>query len=70
MDSTKLEELERAYRKEKNHKVQARMVAVRMVRVRNMPVEKTADIRVRCPTWVRDWLCGSSNSVIRNTRIE
>ena len=33
------------------------MVAVRMVRVRNMPVEETADILVRCPTWVRYWLC-------------
>ena len=56
MDSTKLEELERAYRKEKNHKVQARMVAVRMVRALDMSVEETADIPVHCPTWVRDWL--------------
>ena len=52
MDSTKLEELEKAYRKEKNHKVRARMVAVRMVRVRNMSVSETADIQGRCPNWV------------------
>ena len=32
------------------------MVAVRMVRVRNMPVDETASIQVHCPTWVRDWL--------------
>ena len=32
------------------------MVAVRIVRVRSMSVEETADIRVRCPTWVRNWL--------------
>ena len=49
MDSTKLEELEKAYKKEKNHKVRARMVAVRMVRVRNMSVSETADIQGRCP---------------------
>ena len=32
------------------------MVAVRMVRVRSMPVDETADILVWCPTRVRDWL--------------
>ena len=32
------------------------MVAVRMVRVRNMSVEETADILVRCSMWVRNWL--------------
>ena len=50
MDDTKLEELEKACKKEKDHKVRTRMVAVRMVRVRNMPVEEAADILVRCPT--------------------
>ena len=53
---SKLEELEKAYKKEKNHKVRARMVAVRMVRVRNMSVSETADIQGRCPNWVRNWL--------------
>ena len=56
MDSTTLEELEKAYKKEKNHKVRTRMVAVRMVHVRNMSVEETADILVRCSMWVRNWL--------------
>ena len=56
MDSTKLEELEKAYKKEKNHKVRARMVAVRMVRVRNMSVSETADIQGRCPNWVHNLL--------------
>ena len=46
MDDAKREELEKACKKEKDHKVRARMVAVRMVRVRNMSVEETADIQV------------------------
>ena len=33
MDDTKLEELEKAYKKEKDYKIRIRMVAVRMVRV-------------------------------------
>ena len=53
MDNTKREELEKAY---KNYKIRTRMVAVRMVRVRNMSVDETADILVHCPTWARDWL--------------
>ena len=32
------------------------MVVVRMVRVRNMTVEETADIQGRSPNWVRNWL--------------
>ena len=56
MGDTKLEELEKACKKEKDHKVRTRMVAVRMVRVRNMPVEEAADILVRCPAWIRKWL--------------
>ena len=50
-----LEELEKACKKEKDQKVRTRMVAVRMVRVRNMSVDETADILVQYPTWVRDW---------------
>ena len=49
MDNTKREELVKAYKKEKDHKVRARMVAVRMVRVLNMSTEETADNLVRCP---------------------
>ena len=49
MNDTKLEELEKVYKKEKDHKVRARMVVVRMVRVRNMTVEETADIQGRSP---------------------
>ena len=54
MDGTKREELEKACKKEKDHQVRTRIVAVRMVRVLNMSVDETASIRVRCPTWVRD----------------
>ena len=56
MDDTKREELEKARKKEKDHKVRTRMVAVRMVWVLNMSVEETANLQVHCPTWVRDWL--------------
>ena len=56
MNDTKREELEKACKKEKDQKVQTRMIAVRMVRVRNMSVSETADIQGRCPNWVRDWL--------------
>ena len=56
MDNTKREELKKACKKEKDHKVRARMVAVRMIRVFNMTVEEAADILVRCPTWIRKWL--------------
>ena len=54
MDDIKREELEKTCKKEKDHKVRIRMVAVRMVRVLNMSVEETANLQVRCPTWVRD----------------
>ena len=50
MDDTKREELEKACKEEKNHKIRARMVAVRMMRVLNMSVEETASLQVRCPT--------------------
>ena len=41
MDDIKREEFEKACKREKNHKVWVRMVAVRMVRVSNMSVEET-----------------------------
>ena len=56
MDDTKREELEKACKKEKDHKVRTRIVAVRMVRVLSMPVDETVDILVRCPMWVRNRL--------------
>ena len=47
MDDIKREELEKTCKKIR--KVRTRMVAVRMVRVRNMSVEATADIQGRSP---------------------
>ena len=86
MDDTKREELEKACKKEKDHKVRTRMVAVRMVRVLNMAVDETASILVHCPTWVRDWLrrydeggleglrdlsrCGRPRRILRNVMDE
>ena len=48
MNDTKREELEKACKK-KCHNVHARMVAVRMVRILNMSVEKTAAFRYGAP---------------------
>ena len=56
MGDIKLEELEMVHKKEKDYTIRIRMVAVRMVRGRNMPVEETADILVCCPAGVRNWL--------------
>ena len=82
MDDTKREELEKACKKEKDHKVRTRMIAVRMVRARNISVDETADILIRCPSWVRNWLrrydeggleglrdlprCGRPRRILRN----
>ena len=79
MDDIKREELEKAYKKEKNYKIRIGVVTVRMVRVRNMSVEETADIPVCCPAWVRNRLrrcnkgfqdfprCGRPKRILRNT---
>ena len=55
MDDTKLKELEKAYKKEKNYKIRIKVITVRMVHVRNMSVNKTADIQGRSPNWVHNW---------------
>ena len=44
MDDTKLEELEKAYKKEKDDKIRIGVVTVRIVCVRNMLVEETASL--------------------------
>ena len=80
MNDTKLEELKKAYKKEKDYKIRIRMVTVRMVRVLNMSVEETASLQVRCLAWVRDWLrrydeggirdlprCGRPKRILRDT---
>ena len=51
----KREELEKACKE--NRGIRTKMVAVRMVRVRNMSVGETASLQVRCSTRVREWLC-------------
>ena len=52
MDVTKREELEKAYRKEKDFRVILRMLAVHMVRVRKMSVSGTAVNLMRSDRWV------------------
>jgi len=56
MNRTKREELERVCRGEKDRKVRNGMLAVRMVRVRNLSVEEAVDYLMQCPNWVRNWL--------------
>ena len=50
------EKLEEAYRKEKDHRVGARMLAVHMVHFRKMSIDDAATNLLRCPKWVRNWL--------------
>ena len=50
------EKLEEAYRKEKDHRVGARMLAVHMVHFRKMSIDDAAANLLRCPRWVRNWL--------------
>ena len=86
MDYIKREEPEKACKKEKGHKVRTRMIVVRMVRVRNISVDETADILIRCPSWARNWLrrcdergleglrdlprCGRPRRILRNVMDE
>ena len=56
MDKTKREELERAYRKEKDSRVVPRMLAVHMVRVREMSIDETAANLMLSERWVHKWL--------------
>ena len=56
MDVAKREELEKAYRKEKDSRVILRMLAVHMVRVRKMSVSETAANLIRSDRWVHTWL--------------
>ena len=56
MDATKREELEKAYRKEKDSRVILRMLAVYMVRVRKMSVSEAAANLMRSDRWVHTWL--------------
>ena len=56
MDKTKREELEKAYRKEKDSRAVPRMLAVHMVRVREMSIGETAANLMRSERRVRKWL--------------
>ena len=56
MDKTKREELEKAYRKEKDSGVVPRMPAVHMVRVREISIGETAANLMRSERWVHKWL--------------
>ena len=63
MDDIKREELEKACKK--IHKVRARMVAVRMVRVLDMSVGETASLQVRCPTRIRDCCAATTKEALK-----
>ena len=56
MGKTEWEELEEAYRKEKDPRVVLRVLAVHMVRVRKMSIGETAANLMRSERWVHKWL--------------
>ena len=56
MDETKQEELEKAYKKEKDGRVRVRMLAVHMVHVRKMSISDAADILLQADRWVYRWM--------------
>ena len=56
MDEAEREELKEAYRKGKDPRVVARMLAVRMVYVRKAGIDETAAHLMRSTRWVRNWL--------------
>ena len=56
MDETEREELKEAYKKEKDPRVVARMLAVHMVYVRKAGIDETAAHFMRSARCVRNWL--------------
>ena len=56
MDETGREELKEAYRKEKDPKAVARMLAACMVYVRKAGIDETAVHLMQSARWVRNWL--------------
>ena len=56
MDETEREELKGAYKKEKDLRVDARMLAVHMVYVRKAGIDETAAHLMRSTRWARNWL--------------
>jgi len=55
MAETKPEDLKKAYRKERDSGVRARMAAVNAVCVKKVDVGKTADCLMQCPDRVSHW---------------
>ena len=55
MDKTKREDLEKAYRKEKDSRVVHRLLAVHTVRVRKIGIGGTAANLMRSEKWVHKW---------------
>ena len=56
MDETEREELKEAYKKEKDPRVVARMLAVHMVYARKAGIDETAAHLMRSARWARNWL--------------
>ena len=56
MEETEREGLKEAYRKKKDPRVVARILAVRMVDVRKAGIDETAAHLMRSARWVRKWL--------------
>ena len=56
MEETDRKGLNGAYRKEKDHRAVARMLAVHMVYARKAGIDETASHLMRSARWVRNWL--------------
>ena len=69
MDETEREELKEAYRKEKDPRVVARMLAAHMVYVRKASIDETAVHLMRSARWVRNWLHRYDEGVLRASGI-
>ena len=69
MDTTKREGLEKAYGKEKDPRVAARMLAVHMVCVRKMGISEAVANLMRSNRWVHTWLTCFDAGALTTSRI-
>ena len=69
MDETEREELKEVYKKEKDPRVVARMLAVHMVYARKAGIDETAAHLMRSARWVRNWLRQYDEGALRASGI-
>ena len=52
MDEQERDDLKRAYKKEKDHRVRARILAVNMVYDEGLKINEAATYLMQCPDWI------------------